>query len=406
MATIDATIQTIEGGVTAARGFRAGATSAGVKDGTARLDLAVVCTDAPCVAAAVFTQCQVVAAPVMISRERIATGRAQGMVLNSGNANACAGPDGLPAAKQMADATARHLGIDPALMLVSSTGVIGVPLPIDRILAAIPNLDPTPDGGAAAARAILTTDLVPKESAVALELGGRRIVVGGMAKGSGMIHPNMATMLAVVTTDAPLDAHFARSALKAAADRTFNQISVDRDTSTNDTLALLANGAAGGEPIRAGTAEAELFGAALERVCRDLARAIARDGEGATRLIDATVTGAHDEAEACQAARSIVQSNLLKAAIYGRDPNWGRIIAAVGNAGIAVDQDAIDIYVGDVQVARAGAPAAFDKQAVSAAMGADEVKIRVALNRGSASGQAWGCDLTEGYVHINADYTT
>jgi glutamate N-acetyltransferase / amino-acid N-acetyltransferase len=406
MATIDATIQTTEGGVTAARGFRAGATAAGVKDGTARLDLAVVSADTPCVAAAVFTQCQVVAAPVVVCRDRMTSGRAQGIVLNSGNANACTGPEGLPAARAMADAAARHLGIDPALMLVASTGVIGVPLPIDRILAAIPQLDPTPTGGAAAARAILTTDLVPKESAVTLKLGGRRITVGGMAKGSGMIHPNMATMLAVVTSDAPLDPDFARSALKAAADRTFNQVSVDRDTSTNDTLVLLTNGAAGGEPIRAGTAEAELFGAALERVCRDLARAIARDGEGATRLIEATVTNARDESEACQAARSIVQSNLLKAAVYGRDPNWGRIIAAVGNAGIPIDQDAIDIFVGDVQVAKGGAAVPFDKLALSEAMGADEVKIRVALNLGTASGQAWGCDLTEGYVHINADYTT
>ncbi len=406
MATIDTSIQTISGGVTAAQGFRAGATSAGVKEGPERPDLAVVCADRPCVAAAVFTQCQVVAAPIIVSRERIAAGRAQGMVLNSGNANACTGPEGLAAAREMADATAKHLGIDPELMLVASTGVIGVPLPIDRIRKAIPNLMPTPEGGADAARAILTTDLVPKESAVALELDGRRVVVGGMAKGSGMIHPNMATMLAVVTTDASLHPDFARAVLKTAADRSFNQVSVDSDTSTNDTLALFANGAAGGDPIQPGRAEAELFASALERVCVDLARAIARDGEGATRLIEATVSGARHEAEARLAARSIVKSSLVKAAIYGRDPNWGRIIAAVGNAGIAVDQDAIDIYVGDVQVARGGAPLPFEKEAVAAAMGADEVKIRVTLNQGTASGRAWGCDLTEGYVHINADYTT
>ncbi len=404
--TTDTVIQTISGGVTAAHGFRADATSAGVKEGTVRLDLAVVCADTPCVAAAVFTQCEVVAAPVIVSRERIASGRAQGIVLNSGNANACTGPEGLAAARAMADETARHLGIDPALMLVASTGVIGVPLPIDRVRRAIPKLMPRPDGGADAARAILTTDLVPKESAAAVEVAGRRVVVGGMAKGSGMIHPNMATMLAVVTTDAPLHPDLARSALKTAADRSFNQVSVDSDTSTNDTLALFANGAAGGEPIPPGTAEANQFISALERVCIDLARAIARDGEGATRLIEATVVGARSEIEARQAARSIVKSNLVKAAIYGRDPNWGRIIAAIGNAGIRLDQNAIDISIGEVQVARGGGPVPFEREAVARAMGADEVKILVMLNQGSASGRAWGCDLTEAYVHINAEYTT
>jgi glutamate N-acetyltransferase/amino-acid N-acetyltransferase len=281
-----------------------------------------------------------------------------------------------------------------------------VTLPIDRIRKAIPNLAPSRVGGANAARAIMTTDLVPKERAVRVDIGGREVTIGGMAKGSGMIHPNMATMLAVVTTDAPLDPGFVRGALQTAADRSFNQISVDGDTSTNDMLTLFASGAAGGDPIRAGTRDAEAFLAALERVCVELARAIARDGEGATRLVEAVVESAQSEAEARLAARAVVGSNLVKAAIYGRDPNWGRIICAVGNAGIAVDQEAIDIFVGDQQVAQRGAPLDFDKAAVADAMGADEVIVRVALNQGTASGRAWGCDLTEGYVHINADYTT
>jgi glutamate N-acetyltransferase/amino-acid N-acetyltransferase len=347
-----------------------------------------------------------VAAPVILSRDRVASGRAQAIVLNSGNANACVGPDGMTHAREMGDATARHLGIDPSLILVASTGVIGVPLPIDRIRAAIPGLRPTRDAGSDAARAIMTTDLVPKEHAIRFELGGREITIGGMAKGSGMIHPNMATMLAVVTTDAPLDAGFARSALQAAADRSFNQISVDADTSTNDMLALFASSAAGGDPIRPGTREGDEFLAALEHVCVELARAIARDGEGATRLVEAVVETAGSEYDARRAARAIVSSNLVKAAIYGRDPNWGRIICAVGNAGLPLDQDAIDIFVGEQQVAQGGAPLAFDHAAVADAMGAREVLIRVALNQGAASARAWGCDLTEGYVHINADYTT
>jgi glutamate N-acetyltransferase / amino-acid N-acetyltransferase len=406
VAMIDPGIQTISGGVTAALGFRAGATSAGVKAGPARLDLAVVCADKPGVAAALFTQCAVVAAPVILSRDRVAGGRAQGIIMNSGNANACVGPNGMVHARQMADAAAAHLGVDPELMLVESTGVIGVPLPIDRICNAIPTLKPGREGADDAARAIMTTDTVPKQSAVAVEIGGRRITIGGMAKGSGMIHPNMATMLAVVTTDAPIDAALARSCLKQATDRSFNQVSVDADTSTNDMVALFASGAAGGEPIRAGTRAAAELAAALERVCVELARAIARDGEGATRLVEASVEKASSEEDARRAARSIVMSNLVKAAIYGRDPNWGRIISAVGNAGVPLDQDAIDIYVGDQQVASQGAPVDFSPAAVADAMGAEEVVLRVVMNQGGASAKAWGCDLTEEYVHINADYTT
>jgi glutamate N-acetyltransferase/amino-acid N-acetyltransferase len=392
--------------VTAARGFRAGAVSVGVKDGPSRLDLAVVVADAPCVAHALFTQCQVVAAPVIVSRERIASGRAQGIVLNSGNANACTGAAGMAAAREMADRAAAQVGIEPGLMLVASTGVIGVPLPMDRLRHGLGQLEPTSDGGHDTARAIMTTDLVPKEYAVGLDLGGARISIGGMAKGSGMIHPKLATMLAVVTTDAALDAQVAQSALRAAADRSFNQISVDRDTSTNDMLLLLANGASAIPPIRAGTPEAAAFGAALETVCVELARMIARDGEGATRLVEVTVEGAQSEEEARRVAREVVSSNLVKAAIYGQDPNWGRILSAVGNAGATINPSTIDVYIGNCQVAAAGAAASFDPALVRSAMEPPEVQIRVALHMGAARGRAWGCDLTEGYVKINAEYTT
>jgi glutamate N-acetyltransferase/amino-acid N-acetyltransferase len=396
----------VDGGVTSARGFRAAAVSARVKDGTDRLDLAVVMADEPCVAHAVFTQCAVVAAPVIVSRDRVAGGRAQALVLNSGNANACNGQEGMDAALRMSETAARHLGIDPSLMLVASTGVIGSPFPIDRVCAAAEKLAPTPDGGHDAALAIMTTDLVSKEAAVATEIGGVRITIGGMAKGSGMIHPNMATMLGVVTTDARLDVGLARTALKHAADRSFNQVTVDGDTSTNDMLALLASGAAGGPELRDGTEEGRAFTEALTAVCIDLARKIARDGEGATRLIEVTVSGAATDADAQKIARTVAGSNLLKAAVYGQDPNWGRILSAVGNAGVPLNPNTIDVWIGDHQVCVDGGGARFDLAAVSAAMGVDEVLIRIDLRGGPGVGKAWGCDLTEGYVKINAEYTT
>ncbi len=394
------------GGVTAARGFSAGAAEAGIKDGPARNDLAVVVADAPCIAHAVFTQCQVVAAPVIVSRERIRGGRAQGIVINSGNANACTGEAGLRDAREMADLAATQTGIHPALMLVASTGLIGMPLPMDRVRAGIRALQPTVAGGHEAARAIMTTDLVPKEIAFSVELAGKPATIGGMAKGAGMVHPHMATMLCVVTTDAEIDPGLARTALQTAADRSFNQISIDGDTSTNDTLALLASGAAGTGRIERGTADGDRFAAALEAACIGLARMVARDGEGATRLIEVRVAGARSDEQARRVAREVVRSNLVKAAIYGRDPNWGRIVAAVGNSGASMDPNAVDVFIGEQQVARGGAAASLDAAVVSQAMGADEVIVRIVLDRGAGVGTAWGCDLTEGYVKINAEYST
>jgi len=395
-----------DGGVTSARGFRAAAASAGIRDGGQRLDVAVVVADRPCVTHGLFTRCRVVAAPVIVSRERLAGGRAQGIVINSGNANACTGERGLADAREMAALAAAQVGVDNEMMLVASTGVIGVPLPMDRVRGAISQLRPSAEGGHDAARAIMTTDLMRKEIAVAVEIGGRRVTIGGMAKGSGMIHPNMGTMLAVLTTDATLDVQLARTALQAAADRSFNQISVDRDTSTNDSLVLFASGEADAGSIGAGSAQATEFSYALEAACVELARMVARDGEGATRLIEVTVSGAASAGDARRIAREVVSSNLVKAAVYGRDPNWGRILAAVGNAGVPIDPNGIDVSIGGHRVAAGGAAVAFDARAVSAAMGADEVHIDVSLNRGDRIGRAWGCDLTEGYVKINAEYTT
>ncbi|MBI4212863.1 MAG: bifunctional glutamate N-acetyltransferase/amino-acid acetyltransferase ArgJ [Chloroflexi bacterium] len=392
--------------VTAPDGFLAGATSAGVKEGTSRLDLAIVAAGGPCAAHALFTQSQVVAAPVIVSRERIQSGRAQGIVVNSGNANACNGPDGLTAARAMADAAAGHIGVDPSLMLVASTGLIGAPFPIERVLDGIRKIRLTPTGGHDAAKAIMTTDLVAKEAARVGKVGERRVTVAGMAKGSGMIHPQMATMLAVITTDAALEPPTARTALKRATDASFNQVSVDRDTSTNDTVVLLAGGAAGGVPIQSGSLEARAFGRLLDGVCIDLARMIASDGEGASRLIEVSVEGARSTLDARRLAREVAASNLVKAAVYGRDPNWGRIMMAMGNAGVRFDPAQVDIYIGDHQVARQGAFFPFDWNAVAGAMGSEEVVIRIRLDAGTAAGSAWGCDLTEGYVKINAEYTT
>jgi glutamate N-acetyltransferase/amino-acid N-acetyltransferase len=292
-------------------------------------------------------------------------------------------------------------------VLVGSTGVIGVYLPMEKVRAGIQAIRLSSDGGSAAAQAIMTTDTRPKTCAVRLDLSGASVTVGGMAKGSGMIHPNMATMLSFVATDAAIaNADFLRAALGEAVDSSFNMISVDGDTSTNDTLILMANGAAGNEPLQAGTPEAAVFQAALNYVAVELARAVARDGEGATKLIEVQVKGAATREDARKAARSVVRSSLLKAAVYGADPNWGRILCALGYSGAEVDQERADIAIGQVQLMRGGDILPFDKQLASAQLAGPDVFIYVDLHLGGASATAWGCDLTEGYVDINAKYTT
>ncbi len=391
-----------DGSVTSPRGFRAAGVASGIK-ASGRPDLGVWCSDVPCVAAATFTQNSFPAAPVVLSRERVrASGQAQGVVFNSGNANACNGEQGLADAREMTRLAAQSLGIAEDLVLNASTGIIGVPLPMDVIRTAVPRLEPRTDGGHEAARAIMTTDTRAKECAVARTIEGREVRIGGMSKGVGMIYPNMATMLAFIGTDAALEPEFARAALKRAVDRSFNMITVDGDTSTNDSCFLLANGLSGGAPLR----ESADFEAGLQAVCTDLARKMAGDGEGASKLLQVDVTGAASESDARAAARAVASSSLVKAALHGEDPNWGRIFAAVGYSGCQCDPDRAALWIGSVQIARNGVSTGASKDDARAQMTGSEVRFRVDLGLGSSSATAWGCDLTEDYVVENSAYST
>lgn len=392
------------GGVTSARGFKAGAVAAGIKP-SGNLDLGLLVSDVPCVAAGTFTQNAFAAAPVLVSRSRIAGRQAQAVVFNAGNANACTANAGLRDAQEMAALAARKLGIREDLLLVASTGLIGQVMPMERVRAGLERVQVSADDGHVAARAIMTTDTRPKECAVAFEVDGVEVRIGAMAKGVGMIHPNMATMLAFITTDADLDPRLASEALRRVVGRTFNMVTVDGDTSTNDSCFLLANGLSGVPRLASGEA-AEWFEGALEVVCTDLARAMARDGEGASKLIQADVTGAASEEDARAAARAVVLSPLVKAAVYGQDPNWGRILAAVGNARARIDPARTALWIGPVQVARDGIATDARREEAAAALQGDEVEIRVDLGLGSAQARAWGCDLTEQYVVENSAYTT
>jgi glutamate N-acetyltransferase/amino-acid N-acetyltransferase len=395
-----------DGSSTSARGFKAGALAAGIKP-SGRPDLGIWASDAPCVAAATFTQNAFPAGPVVVSRERLsAAPRAQAVVFNAGNANACNGTRGIEDARSMAQLAATKLGISPDLVLVASTGIIGVPMPMDRVREGMRRLELRLDGGHAAAQAIMTTDTRQKDCAVKLDIGGREVHIGAMTKGVGMIYPNMATMLAFVGTDATLDPAFARSALKRVVDRTFNMITVDGDTSTNDSCFLLANGLAGAPSLNGQSPDAERFVAALEVVCTDLARKMAADGEGASKLLQVDVTGAASEADARKAARAVVGSALLKAALHGEDPNWGRVFMAVGNSGAQVDPLRAALWIGSVQIARDGVTTGANPEAARAEMHGVEVTMRVDLGLGSGSARAWGCDLTEDYVVENSAYST
>jgi glutamate N-acetyltransferase/amino-acid N-acetyltransferase len=394
-----------EGSVTSPRGFLAGATASGIKK--SGLDLCLVASDRPAFAAGVFTTNKVKAAPVYLCKSHLSDGSARAIVVNSGNANACTHERGMADALEMARLTGEKLGVPTAEVLVASTGVIGVHLPMDRVRAGIQAVTLSPNGGTVASQAIMTTDTRPKTCAVQLQIGGRQVTVGGMAKGAGMIHPNMATMLAFITTDAAVsDGALLRSSLVEAVDASFNMVTIDGDTSTNDTLLLIANGAAGNEPIAAGTPEAAAFQAALDYVAAELAKAVARDGEGATKLIEVSVRGARSRDDARKVARAVAGSNLVKAAVYGADPNWGRILCAAGYSGADVDQERADIGIGQAQLMLDGDILPFDKKAASAELAGPNVLIYVDLHLGNGEAVAWGCDLTEGYVDINAKYTT
>jgi glutamate N-acetyltransferase/amino-acid N-acetyltransferase len=391
------------GTVTSPEGFSAGATYVGIKKGKDS-DLALLVSEVPCVTAGLFTANRIKAAPVVLCQRRLRSGRASAVVVNSGCANACTGEQGLADAEEMAKLAAGVAGVPPEDVLVASTGVIGRRLPMERLRAGMVQVMLSRNGGHRLARAIMTTDTVPKEAAVKSTAGG--FTIGGVAKGAGMIHPDLATFLCFLTTDAGVELAFLKSALRQAADLSFNMVSIDGDTSTNDTVLLLANGMAGGEIISSGSGQAEVFQQALNALCLHLAKATARDGEGATKLVEVTVNGASSVAEARLAARTIVSSPLVKTAIYGSDPNWGRILAAVGRSGVEVVEAKIDLYLGDLCLLKAGRPQPFDREEAIKLLKEKEISIILDLNLGSDTATAWGCDLTEEYVKINSHYTT
>ena len=393
----------VDGGVTAPNGFEAAGVVAGLKP-SGRPDLALILAPEDAVCAGTFTTSVVRAACVDLCAERLShrDGRTRAVLINSGQANACTGDRGLLDSQRATQAVADQLGLDPETVLICSTGVIGVPIPMPTLLSSLESLIValSDSGGAAAAQAILTTDLVEKQAAVQAEFGGRTVRIGGMAKGSGMIHPNMATMLGFFSCDAGIDAGIWRGMVRRAVQRSFNAITVDGDTSTNDTvLAFTA-----GEPL-AVEHHADLE-AGLTEVMQQLAKAIARDGEGATCLMEVQVNGAVDEAAALRVARTICGSSLVKTAVHGRDPNWGRIVAAAGRAGVVFDPDAVELWIGPYQLMDQGQPVVFDRAAASDALRQDIVQIRLGIGQGSGEGYSWGCDLSDQYVRINADYTT
>jgi glutamate N-acetyltransferase / amino-acid N-acetyltransferase len=400
------TEQIAGGGITSPRGFSAGAVHSGVRyTDPERLDFAILASELPCVAAGLFTRSTVPGAPVTISREHIASGRARAIVANSGIANVATGARGLDDARQMCALAGEQVGAPAKEVLVASTGVIGWPLPMEKVREAVRRVQLAPDGGDAFARAIMTTDSHPKQTAVAFSSGGRTYHVGGCAKGAAMLHPDMGTMFGFVTTDAPIASALALPLWRSIVTDTFNMVSVDGDTSTSDTAILLANGAAGGEPIAAGEAASALRGAIFE-VTRWLARALAEDGEGASKLIEVRISGARTDEEARHAARIVSSSPLVKAAVFGNDFNWGRVLMAVGRSGAAIDLERAEVQLGDVVAYARGGPTEVDVAAGVAAMKRKEVIIAADLGVGSSSATAWGCDLTDEYVRLNADYTT
>jgi glutamate N-acetyltransferase/amino-acid N-acetyltransferase len=395
----------VPGGVTAPMGFVAAGVAAGIKK-SGKPDVALLAAALPVPCAAVYTTNSVAAAPVLVSRLHTATGRIRAVVVNAGNANACTGAQGLADARAMADAVASRLGCATEDVAVASTGVIGVPLPLDRVVAGIESAtsELNAEGGANAAGAIMTTDTFPKECAVRVSVGEHTYTVGGMAKGSGMIQPNMATMLAFVTTDAPLTPEATRAALVSAATRTFNRITVDSDTSTNDMCLLMASGAAGGAAIDVDAPGYAAVAAAIHHVCGELARGIVRDGEGATKFVEVTVRGAASESDAEKAAFAIANSPLFKTAVFGGDANWGRVAMALGKSGARVDPDAFDVVFAGIPTCVAGTALAFDEEAAAAALAERDIDVLVDLHLGSAAATVWTCDLSYEYVRINGEY--
>ncbi|MCI9241589.1 MAG: bifunctional glutamate N-acetyltransferase/amino-acid acetyltransferase ArgJ [Oscillibacter sp.] len=404
----------IGGGVCAAKGFRAAGVHAGVKTHAEwKKDVALIVSDVDCAAAAVFTKNAVKAAPIHVDRKHLADGRARAVIANSGNANACA-PQGEENAERMCAAAAQALGCKPEDVLVSSTGVIGQRINVEAVEAAIPALcaalERSAEASDAAGHAIMTTDTVKKEAAVETTVGGKTVRMGGVAKGSGMIHPNMGTMLCFLTTDCAISPEMIKTALLETVSVSFNRISVDGDTSTNDTCCVLANGLAGNEPITAKGPDYDAFLAALRALCTELAKKMASDGEGARHLITCTVQGAKSEKSAETIAKSVVSSTLTKAAIFGADANWGRVLCAMGYSGEDFDPDQVNVHfasaAGDVQVCAKGRGLDFDEDLAKKVLTEHDVEINISMGEGEASCTCWGCDITYDYIKINGDYRT
>lgn len=402
----------IEGGVCAPAGFTANGILCGIKKGRTKNDIALIESEVPCAAAAVFTKNLVKAEPVKLTMKHLKDGSAQAIVANSGNANACTGEEGYAAAERTTAAAAKWLGLKSEDVLVCSTGVIGQQINIAAIEAGMENLCAglSKAGNVAAREAIMTTDTKYKEVAVQVEIGGRTVKLGTMAKGSGMIHINMGTMLGFITTDCAITPKMLDAALRESIEKTYNCVSVDGDTSTNDTLSILANGLAGNKLIASKNADYRAFVKALDAINTEMARKIAGDGEGATHLIECAVSGAKDDKSARALAKSIISSSLVKAAFFGKDANWGRILCAMGYSGEFFGQAGTSVFFnsgsGEIEVFHKGVPLNFDEDKAKAILGESEVRIRVELSDGKGSGTAWGCDLTYDYVKINGDYRT
>lgn len=396
-----------EGTVVTPKGFKAAGVHAGLR--YAKKDLGVIVCDVPASCAAVYTQNHFQAAPLKVTQQSIATEqKLQAVVVNSACANACTGERGLKDAYEMRELCAQQFGIAPHLVAVASTGVIGEFMPMEKIREGMKKLQPgiLPENAEAFQTAILTTDTVMKKACYQTTIDGKTVTIGGAAKGSGMIHPNMATMLAFITTDANISSPLLQEALRSITDVSFNQITVDGDTSTNDMVIVMASGLAGNKELTPDHPDWKNFYEALKKTCEDLAKQIAKDGEGATKLIEVRVNGAKTDDDAKKIAKQIVGSNLVKTAVYGADANWGRIICAIGYAGAMVDPDNVDISIGPISMLKGSEPQPFSEEEASAYLQNDEIVIEVDLHLGSGTGIAWGCDLTYDYVKINASYRT
>lgn len=404
-------IKFIDGGVTAPQGFTANGIHCGIRKNKEKKDLALIFCETECDAAAVYTQNLVYGAPITVTRENIKDGKAKAVVCNSGIANTC-NADGIEKAQAMCEITAKELGINPTDIIVASTGVIGQPIEIEPIKNGMAELVKglNKNGSDDAAQAIMTTDTVKKEFAVSFELGGKTCKIGAISKGSGMIHPNMATMLGFITTDAAIDAAMLKKSLLAVVKDSFNMLSVDGDTSTNDTVAVMASGLCGNEKITTENDEFNVFTSALAEICAKLVKTMAKDGEGATKLVECIVSNAKDEKTAKICAKAVICSSLVKAAMFGSDANWGRILCALGYSGADIDVNKVDVSFksvgGEIEVCKNGAGIDFSEDIAKTVLTPDEIYILVDLKAGEASATAYGCDLTYDYVKINGDYRT